>query len=833
MPIRRPDGGGTLAVRSIRLLVNHFPIRFNSEAAIFHYNVDIEHVTSHESPHGKKRVLKSELRLIIDQWFSDNQLQILQTTCDGVKNIFSVVPLPTGEFEVDLSDGEDSKSRSYKFTLKFVNELKFSKLKEYLNENLSYNPRDILQVMDLVMKDNPSRLRISVGRGFYSHEFRAGDDLHFGVAAHRGFKQSVKLTAQSLALCLDHSVLAFHKPLPIIEFLKEHVIGFKEVNDVKRLREEVIHVLKGLKVRVTHRDTQHVYTIAGLSEKNASEISFPLVGPEGKPTKQIRLVDYFKDKWRTDILFKDIPCLNLSKNNRPNDVPLEFCVLVEGQRYPNECLGGQAGSNLRRKSLLRPEERMNAIHEMVQANDGPCGEVMQNFGMAVDVNMTSVVSRVIDAPDLKLGNSQVVKVDKEKCQWNLVGKSLVEARPVKRWALIDFSNGGLHAGAFIKNLKLRSRKLGMFMEDPLVFRVTGMHEFLHVRRLDKLLTSLKEESSGKNDGKLQIIICVMKEEHRGYEYLKWVSEIQIGVVTQCCLMVHANKGQDQYLANLCLKINAKLGGSNFELIERLPNFKDEDHVMFIGADVNHPGQGNSSCPSIVAVVGSINWPAANRYAARVCPQEHRKEKIVNFGTICLDLVKTYARLNRVWPNKIVIFRDGVSDGQFGMVLDEELHDLEKAIYDGGHYKPKITVVVAQKRHQTRLFLENQQDGGASGNVPPGTVVDTTIVHPFEFDFYLCSHYGGIGTSRPTHYYVLRDENSFTSDGIQKLIYHMCFTYARCTKPVSLVPPVYYADVVAFRGRMYQEVKMELQPDGSFNQRFYDIHPDLQDVMFFV
>ncbi|KAL2473918.1 Protein argonaute 2 [Forsythia ovata] len=371
LPIRRPDRGGTLAVRSIRLLVNHFPIRFNSEESIFHYDVDIEP----KNPHGKKRVSKSLLRLIRDKWFSDNidGFSILQTAYDGEKNIFSAVPLPTGEFKVDLSDDEDFKSSSYNFTIKLVNGLKLSKLKDYLSGNLPYIPRDILQGMDLVMKDNPFRHRISVGRGFYSHEIRAGDDLHCGVAAYRGFQQSLKPTSQGLALCLDYSVLAFRKPLPVIEFLKEHVSGFKDVSDVTRLRQEVTRVLEGLKVRVSHRATKQIYTIARLTSRNAREISFSLVGPEGKQTEQIRLVDYFKDKWGKDILFKDIPCLDLSKNNKPNDVPIEFCVLVEGQRYPKEYLGVQAGSNLRRKSLVRPEERKNTIYQMVHAKDGPCG----------------------------------------------------------------------------------------------------------------------------------------------------------------------------------------------------------------------------------------------------------------------------------------------------------------------------------------------------------------------------------------------------------------------------------------------------------------------------
>ena len=31
--------------------------------------------------------------------------------------------------------------------------------------------------------------------------------------------------------------------------------------------------------------------------------------------------------------------------------------------------------------------------------------------------------------------------------------------------------------------------------------------------------------------------------------------------------------------------------------------------------------------------------------------------------------------------------------------------------------------------------------GKSGNVPAGTIVDTGITHPTDYDFYLCSHFG--------------------------------------------------------------------------------------------
>ncbi|KAF5728739.1 protein argonaute 2-like [Tripterygium wilfordii] len=44
--------------------------------------------------------------------------------------------------------------------------------------------------------------------------------------------------------------------------------------------------------------------------------------------------------------------------------------------------------------------------------------------------------------------------------------------------------------------------------------------------------------------------------------------------------------------------------------------------------------------------------------------------------------------------------------------------------------------------------------------------------------------------------VLWDEHNITRDELQELCYSMCFTGAQSTKPVSVVPPMWYADRVA-------------------------------------
>ncbi|KAF3323257.1 Protein argonaute 7 [Carex littledalei] len=113
------------------------------------------------------------------------------------------------------------------------------------------------------------------------------------------------------------------------------------------------------------------------------------------------------------------------------------------------------------------------------------------------------------------------------------------------------------------------------------------------------------------------------------------------------------------------------------------------------------------------------------------------------------LLEEFLLENKKLPSKIIFFRDGVSETQFQKVLKEELQAIRIACKRFDGYQPLVTFTVVQKRHHTRLFHSDQ-------NVPPGTVVDTVITHPREFDFYLCSHWGTKGTSRPTHYHVLWD-----------------------------------------------------------------------------
>uniref|UniRef100_A0A8C0ZXD2 Protein argonaute-3 n=1 Tax=Castor canadensis TaxID=51338 RepID=A0A8C0ZXD2_CASCN len=264
--------------------------------------------------------------------------------------------------------------------------------------------------------------------------------------------------------------------------------------------------------------------------------------------------------------------------------------------------------------------------------------------------------------------------------------------------------------------------------------------------------------------------------------VKRVGDTLLGMATQCVQVKNVIKTSPQTLSNLCLKINVKLGGINNILVPH-----QSQPVIFLGADVTHP-----------PVVGSMD-AHPSRYCATVRVQRPRQEIIQDLASNC-----------------IIFYRDGVSEGQFRQVLYYELLAIREACISlEKDYQPGITYIVVQKRHHTRLFCADRTERvGRSGNIPAGTTVDTDITHPYEFDFYLCSHAGIQGTSRPSHYHVLWDDNCFTADELQLLTYQLCHTYVRCTRSVSIPAPAYYAHLVAFRARYHLVDKEHDSAEGS-------------------
>uniref|UniRef100_A0A674C6E7 Argonaute RISC catalytic component 3a n=1 Tax=Salmo trutta TaxID=8032 RepID=A0A674C6E7_SALTR len=314
--------------------------------------------------------------------------------------------------------------------------------------------------------------------------------------------------------------------------------------------------------------------------------------------------------------------------------------------------------------------------------------------------------------------------------------------------------------------------------------------------------------------KMWAIACFATQRQCREEILK-VGDTLLGMATQCVQVKNVVKTSPQTLSNLCLKINVKLGGINNILVPHQRPSVFQQPIIFLGADVTHPPAGDGKKPSIAAVVGSMD-AHPSRYCATVRVQRPRQEVIQDLASMVRELLIQFYKSTRYKPTRIIFYRDGVSEGQFRQVLYYELLAIREACIGlEKEYQPGITYIVVQKRHHTRLFCADRNERvGRSGNIPAGTTVDTDITHPYEFDFYLCSHAGIQGTSRPSHYHVLWDDNCFTADEFQLLTYQLCHTYVRCTRSVSIPAPAYYAHLVAFRARYHLVDKEHDSAEGS-------------------
>lgn len=186
------------------------------------------------------------------------------------------------------------------------------------------------------------------------------------------------------------------------------------------------------------------------------------------------------------------------------------------------------------------------------------------------------------------------------------------------------------------------------------------------------------------------------------------------------------------------------------------------------------------------------------------------------------------------------YRDGVGDGQYSDILKAEIRALRKAFkMISDNYSPPITFIVANKRHHTRAFPVDRRDADHKGNVKPGTVVDSGVLDPHRFDFFLYGHSSLQGTSKPCHYTVLYDENNLSADDIQLLTYHLGYTFSRSTHAVSVAAPVYYANEAAARARHFlkeapQEEASEIAGSSSGAKfLFAKVHKNVLNKMFFI
>uniref|UniRef100_A0A803Y867 Protein argonaute-1 n=1 Tax=Meleagris gallopavo TaxID=9103 RepID=A0A803Y867_MELGA len=810
---RRP-GYGTMG-KPIKLLANCFQVEI-PKIDVYLYEVDIK-------PDKCPRRVNREVVDSMVQHFKVTIFGDRRPVYDGKRSLYTANPLPVATTGVDLDvtlPGEGGKDRPFKVSIKFVSRVSWHLLHEVLTGRTLPEPLELdkpistnpVHAVDVVLRHLPSMKYTPVGRSFFSAPEGYDHPLGGGREVWFGFHQSVRPAMWKMMLNIDVSATAFYRAQPIIEFMCE-VLDIQSISEQTKpltdsQRVKFTKEIRGLKVEVTHcGQMKRKYRVCNVTRRPASHQTFPLQLENGQ-AMECTVAQYFKQKYSLQLKYPHLPCLQVGQEQKHTYLPLEVCNIVAGQRCIKKLTDNQTSTMIKATARSAPD-RQEEI---------------------------SRLNKTVATPNQGV--------------WDMRGKQFYAGIEIKVWAVACFAPQKQCREDLLKSFTDQLRKISKDAGMPIQGQPCFCKYAQGADSVEPMFKHLKLTYVG-----LQLIVVILPGKTPVYAEVKRVGDTLLGMATQCVQVKNVVKTSPQTLSNLCLKINAKLGGINNVLVPHQRPSVFQQPVIFLGADVTHPPAGDGKKPSIAAVVGSMDGHPS-RYCATVRVQTSRQETsqellysqevIQDLTNMVRELLIQFYKSTRFKPTRIIYYRGGVSEGQMKQVAWPELIAIRKACISlEEDYRPGITYIVVQKRHHTRLFCADKTERvGKSGNVPAGTTVDSTITHPSEFDFYLCSHAGIQGTSRPSHYQVLWDDNCFTADELQLLTYQLCHTYVRCTRSVSIPAPAYYARLVAFRARYHLVDKDHDSAEGSHVSgqsngrdpqalaKAVQIHHDTQHTMYF-
>ncbi|NWI65629.1 AGO1 protein, partial [Todus mexicanus] len=727
---------------------------------------------------------------------------------DGKKNIYTVTALPIGNERVDFEvtiPGE-GKDRIFKVSIKWMAIVSWRMLHEALVSGQIPVPLESVQALDVAMRHLASMRYTPVGRSFFSppegyyHPLGGGREVWFG------FHQSVRPAMWKMMLNIDGDV--FFMLWLCCGRWGRGAVGRLDLAGLwaSSLRWEGSETHRGICPTVSA--TAFYKAQPRVHPSCPAPARFPLQLESGQ-TVECTVAQYFKQKYNLQLKYPHLPCLQVGQEQKHTYLPLEVCNIVAGQRCIKKLTDNQTSTMIKATARSAPD-RQEEISRLMKNASYNLDPYIQEFGIKVKDDMTEVTGRVLPAPILQYGGRNRAIATPNQGVWDMRGKQFYNGIEIKVWAIACFAPQKQCREEVLKNFTDQLRKISKDAGMPIQGQPCFCKYAQGADSVEPMFRHLKNTYSG-----LQLIIVILPGKTPVYAEVKRVGDTLLGMATQCVQVKNVVKTSPQTLSNLCLKINVKLGGINNILVPHQRSAVFQQPVIFLGADVTHPPAGDGKKPSITAVVGSMD-AHPSRYCATVRVQRPRQEIIEDLSYMVRELLIQFYKSTRFKPTRIIFYRDGVPEGQLPQILHYELLAIRDAcIKLEKDYQPGITYIVVQKRHHTRLFCADKNERiGKSGNIPAGTTVDTNITHPFEFDFYLCSHAGIQGTSRPSHYYVLWDDNRFTADELQILTYQLCHTYVRCTRSVSIPAPAYYARLVAFRARYHLVDKEHDSGEGS-------------------
>ncbi|KAM8962021.1 piwi-like protein 1 [Pelodytes ibericus] len=728
----------------IQLSTNHIRLASRPQWVLFQYHIGY-------NPPMESRLLRSALlyqheELIGKARAFDGAILFLPKRLDKVNEVFS-----------QTRNGEN-----VKITITLTNELPPTSPTCFQFYNIIF--RRLLKMMNMKQ----------IGRNYYNPNDPIEITNHH-LTVWPGFTTSILQYETNIMLCIDvsHKVLRSETVLDLMYNLHGKV-GPHNFHDV--CSKELIGQI------VLTKYNNKTYRIDDIDWDFSPQSTF-----QKGNGKEISFIEYYRTQYNKEITDLAQPAVvhHPKKSKGPSGDPVgpillipEFCNLTgltDKMRSDFNVM-----KDLAIHTRLAPDQRekqvgkfLNYIHK-----DDNVQKELRDWGLNFDTKLLHFTGRI--APPEKILQARgTVEYNPQFADWSrdMRGPTLIRVKHLDNWVLLYTRRNYDAANTLTQNLFKVSQQMGIKMNKAMMVEVDDS--------TDAYLRSLQKEVTTNT----QMVVCILSSNRKDrYDAIKKYLCIDCPIPSQCVLAKTLSKPQTvvSVATKIALQMNCKMGGELWSL--EIP-LKD---LMIVGIDCYHDTL--SGRRSIGGFVSSLNQ-AMTRWFSR-CVLQDKNQEIVDGLKVCMQAaLKAWYSCNKNLPARIIIYRDGVGDGQLQALVNYEISQFLDCIKSAGKdYSPKLTVIVVKKRINARFFAHL---GGRLANPPPGTIVDVEVTRPEWYDFFIVSQAVRVGTVSPTHYNVVYDSGALKPDHMQRLTYKLCHLYYNWPGVIRVPAPCQYAHKLAF------------------------------------
>jgi eukaryotic translation initiation factor 2C len=325
--------------------------------------------------------------------------------------------------------------------------------------------------------------------------------------------------------------------------------------------------------------------------------------------------------------------------------------------------------------------------------------------------MITVPGRVLNAPHITFQKT----VTPREGGWNLAGQKF-NRRSTMRGVFSGFQIQIVNIEPRTKNFAACFDKVcqqltsyGIKIEKTLTPSPPVMIEVLDRNNWDKIEEVLDSEFEVvAKKGIRWLWISIPFHDAYLYATLKKLGDTKYGIHTVVICDENAQKVVQRNLGgstsndlgligNEALKFCAKSGGLSWAMDPAGLRLVDSDTIV-IGIDVTHPSPASQlRAPSIAAIVGSYDSQLSG-WAADLRTQTSRVEMVEGLTSMMKGRLELFREKNKGrLPSKIIVYRDGVSEGQFKLVLNTEYPAMVAAfneLYGKRERHPRVSIIVS-------------------------------------------------------------------------------------------------------------------------------------------